>query len=111
MATYSAATCAPLAALCLVVGRLVHSAHVARLGSNRSRNDTQCVAANGHLLPARNAASQGVGRDLEYRRLDKTAAGYSDFSTLVDPHRRHFGQDPIGQAAEALLLPCGPGPP
>ena len=47
----------------------------------------------------------------EYRRLDKTAAGYSDFSTLVDPHRRHFGQDPIGQPAEALLLPCEPGPP
>ena len=96
--------------LCLVVGRLVHSAHIARLGSNRSRHDTQCRRKQA-LTSRPIAASQGVGHDLEYRRLDKAAAGYSDFSTLVDPHRRHFGQDPIGQPAEALLFPCGPGPP
>ena len=34
--------------------------------------------------------------------MDKTTAGYSDFSALVDPHRPHFGQDPIGQPAKIL---------
>jgi hypothetical protein len=37
--------------LCLVVGRLVHSAHVAGLGSNRSRNDAQGVAQTGTYFP------------------------------------------------------------